>query len=133
VSPRLVDRDPVVPPETLVEGLVPPPHFADARFETYRPDPAHPSQARALMLLRQFAGTLEPRKGMFGRRKEPEGRPGVYLDGGFGVGKTHLLTSLWHAAPEPTPPSSARTSPPRSATTPGATAPSRSSPAARAT
>jgi cell division protein ZapE len=101
VSPRLVDRDPVVPPETLVEGLVPPPHFADARFETYRPDPAHPSQARALMLLRQFAGTLEPRKGMFGRRKEPEGRPGVYLDGGFGVGKTHLLTSLWHAAPEP--------------------------------
>jgi cell division protein ZapE len=25
----------------------------------------------------------------------------VYLDGGFGVGKTHLLASLWHAAPEP--------------------------------
>ena len=25
--------------------------------------------------------------------------PGVYLDGGFGVGKTHLLASLWHAAP----------------------------------
>ena len=24
---------------------------------------------------------------------------GVYLDGGFGVGKTHLLASLWHAAP----------------------------------
>ncbi|WP_131746538.1 cell division protein ZapE [Frankia sp. Cppng1_Ct_nod] len=29
------------------------------------------------------------------------GRPGVYLDGGFGVGKTHLLASLWHAAPAP--------------------------------
>ena len=26
---------------------------------------------------------------------------GVYLDGGFGVGKTHLLASLWHAAPGP--------------------------------
>jgi cell division protein ZapE len=25
----------------------------------------------------------------------------VYLDGGFGVGKTHLLASLWHSAPEP--------------------------------
>jgi cell division protein ZapE len=25
----------------------------------------------------------------------------VYLDGGFGVGKTHLLAALWHAAPEP--------------------------------
>ncbi|MBC7372514.1 MAG: cell division protein ZapE, partial [Frankiales bacterium] len=28
-------------------------------------------------------------------------RPGVYLDGGFGVGKTHLLASLWHQAPGP--------------------------------
>ncbi|MFC7402492.1 cell division protein ZapE [Citricoccus sp. GCM10030269] len=26
---------------------------------------------------------------------------GVYLDGGFGVGKTHLLASTWHAAPGP--------------------------------
>ncbi|HEX5723866.1 MAG TPA: AFG1/ZapE family ATPase, partial [Longimicrobiaceae bacterium] len=26
---------------------------------------------------------------------------GVYLDGGFGVGKTHLLAALWHAAPRP--------------------------------
>ncbi|MFW6202494.1 MAG: AFG1/ZapE family ATPase, partial [Gemmatimonadota bacterium] len=25
----------------------------------------------------------------------------VYLDGGFGVGKTHLLAAVWHAAPEP--------------------------------
>jgi cell division protein ZapE len=25
----------------------------------------------------------------------------VYLDGGFGVGKTHLLASLWHASPGP--------------------------------
>ncbi|WP_103539567.1 cell division protein ZapE, partial [Streptomyces sp. SM9] len=24
---------------------------------------------------------------------------GVYLDGGYGVGKTHLLASLWHATP----------------------------------
>ena len=31
----------------------------------------------------------------------PEGRAGVYLDGGFGVGKTHLLASLWHTAPAP--------------------------------
>jgi cell division protein ZapE len=27
--------------------------------------------------------------------------PALYLDGGFGVGKTHLLASAWHAAPEP--------------------------------
>ena len=98
---RLADRDPVVPPETLVAGLAPPPHFAGARFDTYRPDPAHPTQARALMVLRDFSTTLEPRTGLFGRAKAPEGRPGVYLDGGFGVGKTHLLAALWHAAPEP--------------------------------
>ena len=26
---------------------------------------------------------------------------GAYFDGGFGVGKTHLLAALWHAAPAP--------------------------------
>ena len=99
---RLVDREPVVPPETLVASLVPPPRFDDARFETYVPDPAHPSQARAVMVLRQFATTLEPpRRRLLGRSKPPSGRPGVYLDGGYGVGKTHLLASLWHEAPEP--------------------------------
>ncbi|WP_129669385.1 cell division protein ZapE [Phytoactinopolyspora endophytica] len=35
------------------------------------------------------------------RRSDGDGRPGVYLDGGFGVGKTHLLASLWHAAAVP--------------------------------
>ena len=103
---RLVDRLPVVPPETLVAGLVPPPQFADVRFDTYSPDPAQPSQTRALEVVRSFAATLQPAKGgglgrLLGRRAEPVGRPGVYLDGGFGVGKTHLLASLWHAAPEP--------------------------------
>jgi cell division protein ZapE len=29
------------------------------------------------------------------------GPAGVYLDGGFGVGKTHLLASLWHASEAP--------------------------------
>jgi cell division protein ZapE len=99
---RLVDRAPVVPPESLVAGLVPPPRFDDARFSTYLPDPQHPSQARAVMVLRAFAGSLAPpRKRLLGKPKPPPGRPGVYLDGGYGVGKTHLLASLWHEAPEP--------------------------------
>lgn len=33
--------------------------------------------------------------------KKDTSRAGIYLDGGFGVGKTHLLASLWHAAPGP--------------------------------
>jgi cell division protein ZapE len=102
VPARLVDREPVVPAETLVAGMVPPPRFGAARFATYLPDPAQPSQAAAVELLVAFAGTLEPpARRRFGRPKAPEGRPGVYLDGGFGVGKTHLLASLWHAAPGP--------------------------------
>ena len=99
---RLVDREPVVPPESLVAAMVPPPRFDGARFSTYVPDPQHPSQARAVMVLREFATTLAPpRKRLLGRAKPPAGRPGVYLDGGYGVGKTHLLASLWHEAPEP--------------------------------
>ena len=34
-------------------------------------------------------------------RATPDGPTGVYLDGGYGVGKTHLLASLWHEAPGP--------------------------------
>ena len=99
---RLVDRSPVVPPDTLVAALVPPPHFDAVRFETYVPDPGQPSQAAAVERLRVFAGTLEPApRRLLRKGRGPAGRPGVYLDGGFGVGKTHLLASLWHAAPEP--------------------------------
>jgi cell division protein ZapE len=99
---RLTDREPVVPPESLVAAMVPPPRFDHARFETYLPDPAQPSQARAVDLLTDFAATLVPqRRKLFGRSKGPEGPAGVYLDGGYGVGKTHLLASLWHAAPAP--------------------------------
>ena len=95
-----MDREPVVPPETLVAGMVPPPRFDDARFETYVPDAAQPSQALAVTTLREFAQTLEPVKKRFGRKAEAQ-QPGVYVDGGFGVGKTHLITSLWHVAPTP--------------------------------
>jgi cell division protein ZapE len=102
VTLRLVDRAPVVPAEDLIAGLVPPPLFAGVRFETYRPDPGEPSQAAAVDQLQRFAATLSDpaRRGRLWRRPPRPGR-GVYLDGGFGVGKTHLLASLWHQAPAP--------------------------------
>ena len=102
--PRLADRFPSVPADRLVAELVPPPRFGGVRFETYRPDPAQPSQAAAVRAMRAFAARLSApprRSGWFGRREEPSGPSGTYLDGGFGVGKTHLLASLWHAAPGP--------------------------------
>lgn len=114
---HLVDRTPLVPPERLVQELVPPPRFAAVRFDTYRPDPAQPTQADALETLTRFAHrTNAVRAGArradgagrwfgFGgsrSRRDADGdRPGVYLDGGFGVGKTHLLASLWHACEGP--------------------------------
>jgi cell division protein ZapE len=82
--------------------MVPPPRFDGARFDTYVPDPAQPSQAAAVEALTASPRTLQPQpKRLFGRAEAPAGRPGVYLDGGYGVGKTHLLASLWHDAPGP--------------------------------
>jgi cell division protein ZapE len=99
-----VDRRPELSPQRLIEGLVPPPLFTDVRFDTFRPDPAEPSQAMASVALQGFVERIqEPpsRAGLFRRRNGPSGPSGVYLDGGFGVGKTHLLASAWHAAPGP--------------------------------
>lgn len=104
-SARLVDRHPVIAGAELVAGMVPPRQFDGASFDSYRPDPDHPSQAEARDILRLFSEPPAPiaRGGLFGRRKkaEPEAgavlKPGVYLDGGFGVGKTHLLAATWHA------------------------------------
>jgi cell division protein ZapE len=101
VPARLVDRSPSVSAAQLITGLVPPPLFAPVSFDTYRPDPAHPSQAAALSQLRAFAAQPPARSGAFWRRAQPTAGPGIYLDGGFGVGKTHLLAALWHATPGP--------------------------------
>ncbi|MFT3799083.1 cell division protein ZapE [Microbacterium sp.] len=86
----------------MVAALVPPPQFDGATFETYRADPAYPSQQEAKDLLVAFSrpGAPAERGGLFRRpKKAPELKPGVYLDGGFGVGKTHLLAAIYHAVP----------------------------------
>ncbi|HYR07738.1 MAG TPA: AFG1/ZapE family ATPase, partial [Longimicrobium sp.] len=89
----------------LVAGFVPPPRFRTKRFDDYRPDPRHPSQAAAVERLRAVAAELHRAGGGWKRLRAAFGGvargSGVYLDGGFGVGKTHLLASLWHASPGP--------------------------------
>jgi len=84
-----VGRRPVVAPAELVASLVPPPHFVHATFASYAPDPDFPSQSTALAAAMDFA------KGASGRKRASAGL-GLYLDGGFGVGKTHLLTAMAH-------------------------------------
>jgi cell division protein ZapE len=102
---RLVERAPQVAPDALVASFVPPPLFADVSFASYLPDPVQPTQAAAVTALEVFAGRVSaPREQPRWWRRAPappEGRSGIYLDGGFGVGKTHLLASLWHAVPGP--------------------------------
>ncbi len=94
----LTERFPQPDADDLLAGFVPPPHFADATFATYLPQ--DPTQAAALANLRQFAADIDRprRRGLL--RREPV-LLGRYLDGGFGVGKTHLLAALWHAVQAP--------------------------------
>ncbi len=101
---RLSSRNPHVSKDRLVAELVPPPRFAEVSFDSYLPDPGQPSQKEAVEVLRDFAEQLNrpvKKKGLFRKAAEPSGSGGVYLDGGYGVGKTHLLASLWHAVPGP--------------------------------
>lgn len=101
---HLVDRHPTVTPERLVAGLVPPPTFTHVGFDNYRPDPAEPSQAAAVESCRSFVAEAVTRragkKKLFGKREVLPG-VGLYLDGGFGVGKTHLLASSYFESPAP--------------------------------
>ena len=101
---HLVDINPVVPSDQLIGQLVPPAMFDEVSFASYIPDPAEPSQAAAVEAAEEFATTLTKgksgKRGLFGRKAKPEGA-GLYLDGGFGVGKTHLLASIYHASPSP--------------------------------
>ncbi|MEQ6898446.1 cell division protein ZapE [Microbacterium sp. KR10-403] len=99
---HLADRAPQMTGAEMVAALVPPPQFESATFESYRPDAAYPSQQGAKELLETFSSPVAaPAKGGLFRRakRTPPSKPGVYLDGGFGVGKTHLLASVFHAMP----------------------------------
>ena len=103
----LSSRFPALGAEELARRFHPPRRFGAARFETFVPNPAHPSQAVAVAdlegLVAELASTAPAPRRRWGRRR-PEGdrgAPGRYLDGGFGVGKTHLISAAWHAAPAP--------------------------------
>lgn len=97
----LLDRPTEMSGAQMAASLVPPRQFESATLDSYRPDPDFPSQAEAVQKVRAFADAFNGNasRGLFGRRKGPEAKPGIYLDGGFGVGKTHLLAALWQLAP----------------------------------
>lgn len=85
---HLALRHPDVSSAQMLADLVPPREFADATFRSYIPDPLFPSQAEAVAICQKST----KRKTLFGKG---DAAAGVYLDGGFGVGKTHLLVSFY--------------------------------------
>jgi cell division protein ZapE len=78
----------------VLSQLVPPREFTKARFDNYLPDDSFPSQAAAVTSAKEFVRPSNL-KGLFSRSKASPAA-GMYLDGGFGVGKTHLLAAIWH-------------------------------------
>lgn len=110
-TPRLTERRPELSPDEMVDAMAPPPRFDAVRFETYEPNPEEPTQAEAVTACREFADRVAKSSGKSGRGRlrslfgrggrSGDEQPGLYLDGGFGVGKTHLLASTWHAVPGP--------------------------------
>lgn len=76
------------------DELIPPPRFDNATFESYLVDENIDGQRTAVETVQAFA--QRPRKRWFHWKRRTE-KPGLYLDGDFGVGKTHLLAAMFHA------------------------------------
>jgi cell division protein ZapE len=86
----------------LEASFVPPPHFVKASFESYIPDLDYPSQSAALSILRAYVHDIKLEHPnvlmrLLGKKPKKDLPHGLYLDGGFGVGKTHLLAAAFHA------------------------------------
>ena len=85
--------------ERTLPQFSPPPRFGETSFEGYKPQ--HPSQEEASKKSKTFARKVtqsEPEsfRWPWQSKQVAQGR-GLYLDGGFGTGKTHLLAAAYHA------------------------------------
>lgn len=103
---RLSDKNPVIEADALIGEMVPPSMFDHVSFDSYIPDPNEPSQAAAVASARGFVARAAAirgggKRGFFRKKAAPAQGIGLYLDGGFGVGKTHLLASIYHSMPGP--------------------------------
>lgn len=85
---KLEDLDSRISIPELISELVPPQEFSKVSFESYIPDPNFETQLFAQKRALDFSKAVSKRLNL---------SQGLYLDGGFGVGKTHLLASTYHA------------------------------------
>lgn len=96
--------------EKCFENLRPHPKFSDCTFENYIPDDNYPSQHYIKETLMDKINRLNDYKNKpntmkksffsFFNKKVDEGLPikNIYIDGGYGVGKTHLLSACYNTA-----------------------------------
>lgn len=106
---KLADIEANVNIDEVVKGFVPTPRFAHVTFDNYRPDPHIESQAAAVARLRAYISEmnaqLQQKNGVlwrwFSRKPTENITKGLYIDGGYGVGKTHLLAAAFQTAPAP--------------------------------
>ena len=102
--PSLIGPADLAPPQPPDPAhLIPPPRFGKVSFATYQPQ--DPSQQAARERLQAFVGSrtwglhvARPAWPFARRGKRRSSGSGIYLDGGFGVGKTHLLASAYGEA-----------------------------------
>jgi cell division protein ZapE len=80
----------------VLASFVPTRRFAHVSFDTFVPDARYPSQQAALERMREFGETVRKPKRLRLFRSQDQ-RRAMYLDGGYGVGKTHLLAATYHA------------------------------------
>ena len=96
--------------EQCFENLRPHPKFSRCTFENYIPDENYPSQSQIKSLLQNtleqmkaYSPTQQSQgKSLFGflKSKKPSNgsdKPNnIYIDGSYGIGKTHLLSSCYN-------------------------------------
>ncbi len=95
----LTAQDLTLSQERTLPQFSPPPRFGETSFAGYKPQ--HPSQKEASKKTRTFTQEVTKSEPTSFRwpwqdKKVAKGR-GLYLDGGFGTGKTHLLAAAYHA------------------------------------
>lgn len=92
----LLERNPAPSTARLLSDLVPPREFEHSSFTNYIPHAEYSSQSEASEVALAFALGKSVKKSMFSRTQTEPDKLGIYLDGGFGVGKTHLLAATFH-------------------------------------
>ena len=78
--------------------LRPHPKFKDCTFDNYHDDDAYPTQAALKELLRSISNKEKIKKRSFFSKKQKENKiaKNIYIDGTYGIGKTHLLSACFH-------------------------------------